>query len=434
MPLAAHVLLLVCFGASYSFGSLFASLSGSFGTGSFPTATVFSLTAAVYYVVGAFSGQVADLVGVGPVTTTGVILVAAGFAVASGLTGSLPAFAAAFCPLVGCGVGLAYVPAIAAVQRRSETGRSRASGVAMAGTGVGTFVGPLLAAILLTWASLPATMLSLAAIVLVAGIPAAVSLGRLARPAGTPGRAVGGTNLGATLAEAVRTPRFWCLGGAILTGSVGQFAVLVHMAPYAATLGIPPVWAGLLVGMVGVGSVAGRLGLGWLADRAGHLRTLLALSAALFALQGLLPAAAGFVPLAAFSLLFGAANGGCIALFPALATDWFGTRRIGTILGALYASLALSALAGGSVAGYLRDLTGGYGAAVGVGAASALCSFLLLALAGRATPHGRPMPVRGPSSPGSPSIPDRRPSRRVPDDSRRPPPWAPSRFPGRCPG
>ena len=291
VPMAAHALLLACFGAAYSFGALFGPLSAAFGVGSFPTATVFSLTAAIYYVVGAFSGQVADIAGAGRVTAAGVALVAAGFAVASGLTGSLPAFAAAFCPLVGCGVGLAYVPAIAAVQRRPSAGRSRASGIALAGTGVGTFAGPVLASALLSVASLQATMLAMAAAVLAVGIPASLALGRhgtvdAARHAAHPERE------GMCLRDAARTARFWCLGGAILTGSVGQFTVLVHLAPYAASLGVKPMAAGTLVGLVGAGSVAGRLGLGWLADRVGHLGCLLALSAALAAMQAA-PAARG---------------------------------------------------------------------------------------------------------------------------------------------
>ena len=389
VPMAAHALLLACFGAAYSFGALFGPLSAAFGVGSFPTATVFSLTAAIYYVVGAFSGQVADIAGAGRVTAAGVALVAAGFAVASGLTGSLPAFAAAFCPLVGCGVGLAYVPAIAAVQRRPSAGRSRASGIALAGTGVGTFAGPVLASALLSVASLQATMLAMAAAVLAVGIPASLALGRhgtvdAARHAAHPERE------GMCLRDAARTARFWCLGGAILTGSVGQFTVLVHLAPYAASLGVKPMAAGTLVGLVGAGSVAGRLGLGWLADRVGHLGCLLALSAALAAMQAALPLAGGPVALALFALPFGAANGGCIALFPTVAADWFGTARLGTILGALYASLALSALAGGSVAGLLRDATGGYGAAIACGAACSALSFALLLVVSVKTLHPRP--------------------------------------------
>jgi MFS family permease len=70
--------------------------------------------------------------------------------------------------------------------------------------------------------------------------------------------------------------------------------------------------------------------------------------------------AEGFMALAAFALVFGAANGGCVALYPAVAAAWFGTRNLGAILGALYVGVGIAAVAGGSLAGWLFDVWGGY--------------------------------------------------------------------------
>ena len=106
-------------------------------------------------------------------TAAGVSLISLGFFTASFATSSTLGFAAAFCPLVGTGVGLIYVPAITAVQRWFVTGRSRASGLALAGTGLGTFVGPSAATLLLETHSIETTMKIFAIAIAIVDLPAA---------------------------------------------------------------------------------------------------------------------------------------------------------------------------------------------------------------------------------------------------------------------
>jgi MFS family permease len=86
--------------------------------------------------------------------------------------------------------------------------------------------------------------------------------------------------------------------------------------------------------------------------------------------------ARGFVALAGFALVFGAANGGCIALYPAVAATWFGTRNLGAILGALYVAVGIAAVAGGSLAGWLFDVWGGYTPSILLAGGSAALSAL----------------------------------------------------------
>ena len=50
---------------------------------------------------------------------------------------------------VGCGVGLAYVPVLGAVQRWFTKRRGLASGLAVSGIGLGTLVMPMLASLLI---------------------------------------------------------------------------------------------------------------------------------------------------------------------------------------------------------------------------------------------------------------------------------------------
>nr|WP_256346908.1 MFS transporter [Pseudomonas gingeri] len=139
----------------------------------------------------------------------------------------------------------------------------------------------------------------------------------------------------------------------------------------------------MLIGLIGVGNVAGRLFLGGLGDRMGPRRLLMVLTCALVLLNLLWLGAHTFITLALFAVCFGVANGGCISLYPAVAAHWFGTANLGAILGALYMSVGVAALIGGSVAGLLFDLYQSYAASILLGALCALLSVLFVLIAGR---------------------------------------------------
>lgn len=391
---AVHVLLALIFGAAYSFGAFFFSIQAQFGASSFSTASIFSLTALIYYAVGVFSGAWSDRTSVRTVTSAGIVLLSLGFAASSLLTSSLAAFLGAFCALVGLGVGLVYVPAVSTIQRWFVLRRSSASGIALAGTGLGTLLGPVVAGALMEHLSWQLTMQVYAAAIALAGLAAAAALRSRPEELGLhpdgipPGRAKAagqtGHGLDVGLGQAARQARFWWYFAAIFFGSIGLFLALIHINPLARQQGLPAAQANLLIGLIGVGNVLGRLVLGRLGDRMGPLRFLLVLTASLALLCGLWSMAQGFTALAGFALAFGAVNGGCIALYPAVAATWFGTRSLGAILGALYVSVGIAAVAGGSLAGLLFDLSGSYTSSILLAGGSAVLSALAVRMAARA--------------------------------------------------
>lgn len=393
---AAHLLLALIFGGAYSFGAFFSQIQSNFDVGRFSVASVFSLTAFIYYLVGVFSGSLADRISTRVVVGVGIVLLALGFFLSSLASGSLQLFLVCFCSLVGLGVGLVYVPTVAAVQRWFVKNRGKASGIALAGTGVGTFVGPSAAGLLMQHFSWESTLQIFAGAILVVGLlvaslvrsnpqelglfpdgltPADASPGRQAAPSGM------------RLAEAASTGRFWWYFGAIFFGSVGLFLALVHINPYARQFGISATQANLLIGLIGVGNVAGRLFLGSIGDRMGARRLLMVLTFALVLLNLLWLGAHTFVTLALFAICFGVANGGCISLYPSVAASWFGTANLGAILGSLYISVGVAALIGGSVAGLLFDLYQSYAASIMLGALCALLSVVFILIAARPVPE-----------------------------------------------
>lgn len=170
---------------------------------------------------------------------------------------------------------------------------------------------------------------------------------------------------------------------AIFFGSIGLFLALVHINPYARQQGIEATQANLLIGLIGVGNIAGRLVLGRPGDRIGAQRFLIVVTLSLVVLCGLWSVAHSFMALAVFALLFGAANGGCIALYPAVASSWFGTANLGAILGALYIAVGIAAVAGGSFAGLLYDFYRSYTLSIVLAGGAALLSVAGIVLAAR---------------------------------------------------
>ncbi|WP_367375525.1 MFS transporter [Pseudomonas lini] len=393
---AAHLLLALIFGGAYSFGAFFSHIQSNFDVGRFSVASVFSLTAFIYYAVGVFSGSLADRISTRIVVCVGIILLALGFFLSSLASGSLQLFLVCFCSLVGLGVGLVYVPTVTAVQRWFVKNRSKASGIALAGTGVGTFVGPSAAGLLMQYFSWESTMQIFAVAILVVGLLVASLVRSNPQELGLSpdGLAPSSSSArhqvapgGMRLAEAASTGRFWWYFGAIFFGSVGLFLALVHINPYARQFDISATQANLLIGLIGVGNVAGRLFLGSIGDRMGARRLLIVLTFALVLLNILWLGAHTFITLALFAICFGVANGGCISLYPSVAASWFGTANLGAILGALYISVGVAALIGGSVAGLLFDLYQNYAVSIMLGALCALLSVVFILIAGRQLPQ-----------------------------------------------
>ncbi|WP_245294281.1 MFS transporter [Rhizobium etli] len=299
-----------------------------------------------------------------------------------------------FCLFVGLGVGLVYVPTVTTVQRWFIVRRSTASGIALAGTGLGTFIGPNVAGVLMQLVSWQSTMRIFAGAIALIGVIAAMVLHATPESLGlhpdggeqTNTRAIPLSSKGKDLREASGTARFWWHFGAILMGSVGLFLALVHINPFAREMGISEAEANLLIGFVGAGNVGGRLFLGGVGDKIGPKRLLVWLTFSLAVLNGLWLGLAGFVSLAIFAVLFGAANGGCISLYPSVAANWFGTKNLGAILGTLYIGVGIAAVAGGSIAGLLFDTYHNYAASIMLSAVCALVSVLFIVCAERSAP------------------------------------------------
>src|SRR6266487_5749865 len=138
---AAFAVTFVGFGSAYTFSAFLESLQKEFGASRGSVSLVFSLAGFLYFGLGVLSGPLADRFGSRPLAVIGMILTGLGLA-AAGMARSLIEVYAAYGLGVGLGLGCAYVPAVGAVQRWFVKRRGLASGLAVAGIGVGTLAMP----------------------------------------------------------------------------------------------------------------------------------------------------------------------------------------------------------------------------------------------------------------------------------------------------
>lgn len=390
---AAFTVMLLGFGVAYSFAAFFDPLATTFSGERADISLVFSICGLLYFMLGAIGGPAADALGTRRVIAIGVVMIGIGL-IGAALAQALWQVYVFYGVVIGLGIGLSYVPSAGVVQRWFVRRRGLASGLAVAGIGAGTMGGAPFANLLIAQGDWRTTFLIFAVIVLVVGLYAARFLyhtpaERGLWPDGDPAPATppqaGGD--GWDLWPAVKSRAFVRFYFSALLTSLGLFIPFVHLAKYTTDLGLEPNdlghWLGEdaigLVTLIGLGSLLGRLFLGGIADRFGRYASMLAMYIGIAVMQCWWYFADSYETLAAFAVLFGICYGGFVALAPSLSADYFGTRKIGGIIGILYTGPGVGSFLGPYLAGVAYDLSQSYDAAIIAAAVTAAAGALLLA-------------------------------------------------------
>lgn len=365
----AHVVTAITFGSAYAFSSLFPALQSEFGSSRGETAMVFSISAFVFYTLGLLSGYLSDRYPPHLLILTGLVTMACGY-ISSAFAPNILALYVIYGAGVGIGIGLSYVPAVSTVQSWFSKLRSRASGIATAGLGVGTLVLPWVTGHITHSYGWRSAFLLLAGIVVLFGIPASF----LVRER-EPRRKTSAPPVARTLRDTIQFVRLYAV---LLLSSFATFIPYVHLVPAARDIGVSEEDGTALIGLIGIGNVAGRFILASLGDRIGPQRLLTVLLLAVAGAFGIWANAYGIGGLASFAVAFGISYGGCVGLYPAVVAEIFGVERIGSTLGGLYTAVGISALLGPPLAGYAFDMTASYALPIDASAiASILAAFLM---------------------------------------------------------
>lgn len=385
---AASSVLALSYGVQFSFGVLIADIERETGWTRTETSLAYSVYVLSYSVLSYAAGSLTDRWGPRRVIAIGGIMLGVGY-VGTGLASQLWQFHVGLGLLAAVGMSAAFVPCNVTVVRWFVRRRGRALSIASAGTSVGGLVAPPVAGALAAAHGWRTAYVVLGLVVggwLVAAsrlmVASPESRGLSADGDPPPPEPVALGLSGATVPAALRTPAFWLIGAMFSCSWIAVFVPLVHVAPFADSLGVSRGLAATAVSAIGLGGLAGRLATGAISDRVGRLpalTTVLVVQALAFAGFAASRAAA---PVLAAALAFGLAYGGTTTLFPAVVGDRFGRAHAGAIVGLLFAGGGSVSALGPTIAGYLYDATNSYRLSFLLsGAANVVAVALVLVLA-----------------------------------------------------
>src|SRR5687767_8049030 len=306
-------------------------------------------------------GTLSDRIGPRRVVLAGIVLLGLASILAS-RAGSLLAFQATFGILIGVAAGAFFAPIIAATSVSFDKRRGLAIALVSAGMGVAPMTIAPLAGWLVTMIGWRQTMLGIGVGTWVLLLPFVYFIRAVpvtATAAAAPGATAGDTTA-MSAKDALRSRAFIVLGAAFFACCAAHSGPIFHTVSYAIGCGLPMVAAVTIYSMEGAAGLGGRLLLGVLADKYGAKPVLVVgLLVQAFAAASYLAVnqLGGFY---AVAIVFGAAYGGTMPLYAALARDAFGPRILGTVLGAATMVSSLGMALGPLVGGWLYDRYGSY--------------------------------------------------------------------------
>uniref|UniRef100_UPI00398E594F monocarboxylate transporter 12-like n=1 Tax=Pristiophorus japonicus TaxID=55135 RepID=UPI00398E594F len=325
--------------------------------------------------------------------------------------------------LTGCGYALAYSPAIAIVGKYFCKRKAMAYGLAMSGSGIGTFVLAPVVQLLIEQYSWRGALLILGG--LVANI---CVCGALLRPltlvedlsnstvSSMASRKPSEESSYKTQREDPQlpcpsadsnfigkgcgnkqpcgccpsykeyafllTPDFLVFGVSLLFLAYGCNTPFVHLVPYAVSSGVSQQQAAFLMSILGIIDIVGNISFGWLADRRWLKKYRKYCYILTIGLDGLcslfIPILRSFPLLVPYAVLYGYFDGAYVALIPVITSDIAGNAFLSSALGIVYFIHGIPYLIGPPIAGWLVDTTGNYTAAFLVSGLSMIFSSVLM--------------------------------------------------------
>jgi MFS family permease len=261
-----------------------------------------------------------------------------------------------------------------------ERKRGLASGIAVSGMGLGTFLLVPLSQSLISAYGWRPTFLILAGLVMLIALPLnllflrhkpeevgqqvdGLSTPSPAQAAGSRPSALINPQRDWTLKEAVRSSSFWALVAFPFFSLIGVYIVVVHNVRFMVDKGIDPMTAALVFAMAGMTSAVFRIFWGWISDHIGREKAYTAGMLCLFlGVLSLLQmdASTNKVFMYTFFFFFGVGWGATAPLFMSTAADLFKGRIFGLIYGIVEGVMGFGGSIGAWSAGFIFDRTKSY--------------------------------------------------------------------------
>ncbi|HEV7701300.1 MAG TPA: MFS transporter [Pyrinomonadaceae bacterium] len=315
-----------------------------------------------------------------PVMLIGCVLLGTGLALHSQATNAASVYIAR--ALMGSSLGFVGVaPCVVLVSGWFKERRGTALGIALTGTSLGGSMIALIAGPLIANFGWRTSMLVLSGLVWFVLVPVVWVFVR--EDDATVTAEVVVVKDGLTLRQALRTPLFWVFAAAAMLVFYPIFVILQQFILYVQTarIGVSAQNAALGQSALFAIGVGGKYLAGYLSDKFRAVSVMLFFAALMFASSlVLLDLTASNALL--FLLPFAIGYGGTWVMLQRLASELFGRREIGKILGAITLVEVTGASIGGLITGYLADQHGGdytaafYGVTIAAGLALLTTAFI----------------------------------------------------------
>lgn len=157
----------------------------------------------------------------------------------------------------------------------------------------------------------------------------------------------------------LRNRTFWIIILAMTPSSIAFSGFQINFKPYTQDLGITTHSASLLISLLSVATFGAKLAFGRLADRLDHRLLLIAALGFMTVPMVGLAARPNYMLLALIVVTLGIGVGGILPLLGAIISTRFGPHAFGQVYGLFMFAFAIVP-AGGPIAGFVRDASGGY--------------------------------------------------------------------------
>ena len=360
---AGFILVLILYGAYYSFGVFLKPMLDDLGWSTAITTGATSVYLVVHGALAIAMGHLSDKYGPRWVVAIGTVLIAVGYVLISEISAPWHLYMCLGI-LVGIGMGAAYVPPLATVTKWFVSRRGLALGIVAAGVGVGQIVLPPLLKYAITEFGWRDSFIIVGATTFLVGVPAAFIL---RNPPDTyteqSSNAFDLPQNDWQIRRVLQNPSFWLLQGIFAALVFGTNMVMTHLVAHIEYNGIDPVPAALTLTLIGISGIFGRIISGAGADRFGNR----AMVAICLSLQVIVFCTLIWIDqLWAFYLvgiLYGLGYGGTLPLVIKMSSEFFGTSSAGAIFGILLFGASIGGAIGVPLAGYIYDVTDEYSTA-----------------------------------------------------------------------
>jgi MFS family permease len=291
-----------------------------------------------------------------PMMIVGCLLLGGGLVLHSQAVTATAVYAARF--LMGASLGfIGVAPCVVLVSSWFKTNRGTALGITLVGTSLGGTIIPLIAQPLIANYGWRTAMLAISAIVWLVLLPLILFV---VRESPAVEGAFETTSDGVKWTAALRMPIFWALAACSALVFYPIFVTSQQFILYLQSprLGVSAETAAFAQSALFAVSIGGKFSAGALSDKLGAVRVMVGCSFVMFLASIVLVGISASTALY-FLLPFALGYGGTFVLIQRLASDLFGRRDAGKILGTITMIEVIGAAIGGRITGYLADQNGG---------------------------------------------------------------------------